>query len=331
MKFALALLLAAACVAATAAAPGGTQVAVDAPPPKDIHRKTPPGAPSRGKRAATCGTPTKLNAAQAEESIKAHNLFRSREPATNMLKVKWNDEMASVAQAWADKCLWEHGMLYDCAGNRIGQNLFVEASAGGYPTMNLTYSIEAWNNERNDFNWDTQKCTPGKLCGHWTQLAGAKSNEVGCAYNLCPTMTVAGSVWKNALYIVCDYTPPGNVIGEPIYLKGSTCSNCASVITGQGSKCESNMCVPCSPATDAACKCPSTLACVNGGSWSASTCTCTCPKGFFGLTCEYSCANADTTADCSAYAPYCTNEDYKDFMMENCKSTCKFLPASCSA
>lgn len=332
MKIILVLLLSAACVSAAAA--GGKQVSVDAPPARNMNTRTPPPGPAgRGKRAATCGTTTRLNAAQADEVIKAHNLFRSREPSSNMLKVVWNDEMAAIAQAWADKCQWEHGMLYDCAGNRIGQNLFVEASAGGYPGMNLTYVTDAWNNERNDWNWNTATCAPGKLCGHWTQLAGARSYQVGCAFAQCPTMNVAGSVWKNALYVVCDYTPPGNVIGEPIFLKGTACSNCDSEKTGKGYKCENNLCVECSPATDTSCKCGTPLACQNGGSWSASSCSCQCAKGFYGLTCEHSCSCGDTT-DCASWLDYCTNDDYKDYMMENCKGTCKFpcnLPAACSA
>lgn len=327
MKIALVLLMAAVTLVSA------NQVAVDAPPPTGGDKRPPPAHP-RNKRAA-CGPVTKLTSDQFVEAINAHNSVRGREPAANMRKTYWNDEMSSVAQAWANECQWKHGMLNDCSGNRIGQNLYVEASPDKVaPKLNLTYVVESWNNERNDWTWETSTCAPGKLCGHWTQLAAAYSSGVGCAYNYCPTITVGGAVWYNALYVACDYTPPGNVMGEPIYLKGAPCSNCDSDGTGMGYKCENNLCASCTPATDASCKCGKPLQCANGGSWSDSTCSCTCAKGFYGLKCESSCTCGDASPDCDAYKPYCTDADYKDFMVANCKKTCNFacnVPASCSA
>jgi len=333
------LILLAAVVVVSVASPTGDkkkQVSVDAPPARDenLKSRSPPLSKGREKRAATCGTQTRLHAVEADQVIYAHNLFRGREPAANMLKCEWSDEMAAVAQAWADKCQWEHGMLYDCSGNRVGQNLFVEASVGGYPAMNLTAVSEAWNNERNDWDFATQTCKSGKICGHWTQLAGARSYQVGCAYAQCPTMNVGGSVWKNALYVVCDYSPPGNVMGQPIYQSGTPCSSCDSEGTGKGYKCGNNLCNTCSPSTDSTCKCGAALTCSNGGSWSSTTCSCQCPKAFYGLKCEHACTCADTSPNCPYWNDYCGNPDYSDFMMENCKGTCKLpcsLPASCTA
>lgn len=327
MKITVAILFAAVIVAVAFAQ---KKVSVDAPPPKG--QKVPP--PLGRHKRATCGTPTNLKASEATQSVAAHNLFRGLEPASNMQKLEWSDEMAAVAKGWADKCKWEHGDLYDCSNNRLGQNLFVEASDAGYPTFNITYVAEAWNNERYDWIKSSKSCKAGKICGHWTQLVHAKSTKVGCAYNLCPTMTVAGEVWKNALYVVCDYTPPGNIIGEDFYIEGASCSNCDSDNTGKGYKCEKNLCVPCTPSTDATCKCGTAVACQNGGVWSASTCSCQCPKTHYGSACEKSCSCGDNDENCAYYEPYCTNPDYSDFMHESCMKTCGYkcdLPASCTA
>jgi len=268
------------------------------------------------------------------ESVNAHNHFRGKEAGNNLLKMIPSDEMEAVAQAWADQCKWEHGMLYDCNGDRLGQNLFVEASTGGYPALNMTYVIESWNNERNDFDFATGKCKSGKVCGHWTQVAAARTHEVGCAYAHCPTMTVGGSVWKNALYVVCDYTKPGNMYGEPIFNPGSPCGSCDTEGLGSGYKCTTNLCERCSPSKDDTCKCAkSHVYCENGGSWSSSDCQCFCAKGFHGDTCEHACTCADTSKDCGAWTEFCYNDDYSDFMGEKCKTTCEYacsLPPSCS-
>jgi hypothetical protein len=323
---------------AFAAADETPRVAVDAPPAKeDLYTgpKTPPGARKHiGKRAATCGTTTRLTAAQAQESVTAHNLYRALEPAANEKSLAWSDEMAAVAQAYADQCIWAHGMLFDCSNNRLGQNLYVQSSSAGFPTLNLTAVIWNWWNERNDWVWAQSSCTPNKLCGHWTQLVHSESILVGCAYKNCPTMNVGGEVWQNALYVVCDYTPPGNVEGVAFYLKGASCSNCDTAGTGAGYKCVNKLCVPCTPKNDAACKCAKQLDCGANGVWSNDVCACVCNNKFYGLQCTTPCSCADLMPDdCPDWSDYCTNPDYKDFMMENCRSFCKFpcnLPPTCA-
>jgi len=329
MKITLSVLLVATFVVAAWAE---KKVATNAPPAKDVNKKPPSPVGGRHRRA-TCGTPTRLPQQQATEIIKAHNTLRAKETSANMIRVQWSDEMAAMAQIWADQCTWGHGMLYDCNNNRIGQNLYLEASNTDYPVLNMTFVAESWWNEKFDYDFPTGKCVPGKLCGHYTQLVGAKSFEVGCAFTKCPTITVGTEVWKNALMVACDYTPPGNVVGEAVYKLGTTCSFCDSDGTGKGYKCVDNLCTPCSPATDATCKCGTPLTCVNGATWSTSTCSCQCPKGFYGLTCEKACSCADATEDCWAYVDYCKEPDYSEFMNDNCMKTCGFtcnLPAACS-
>jgi len=291
--------------------------------------------PKRSKRAATCGTQTTLNAAQATESVYSHNIFRAKERSCNGKTLTWSDEMAAVAQAWANTCTWDHGMLYDCSGNRLGQNLYVESSAGGYPGLNLTGVAYAWWNEKQYYTFSSGACASGQICGHYTQLVWANSMQVGCAYKNCPTMSVGGSTWNNCLFVVCDYTPPGNVNGQQPYVPGTPCSNCDAANTGAGYKCDSNnLCASCTPNTDSTCKCGTPQTCANGGSWNAGTCSCTCTNKYYGPTCQYACSCADQDPSCGTdYASYCTDPDYSDFMQTNCKTTCKYPcnpPSTCS-
>lgn len=303
-----------------------------------VSKHSPKQGPGGRHARATpysCATPATLTAAQNTESVSVHNKCRAGEPAANMLSMSYNSMLANVAQGWANQCKWEHGGLVDCNGNNVGQNLYVSSNPAAFPVLNLTNVIVSWNNERNDWNFQTATCKTGAICGHWTALVAARSWEVGCAYANCPTMNVAGAIWKNALYVVCDYNPPGNVVGDPIYLPGTKCSNCDSDSTGLGFKCVDSLCVSCSPATDAACKCGVKQTCVNGGVWSTSTCKCVCPKAFYGATCERACSCADALPDdCVDWSDLCTDPSYTEFLTENCMSTCKFkcaLPASCTA
>ncbi|KAF7629968.1 SCP domain-containing protein [Meloidogyne graminicola] len=68
-----------------------------------------------------------------------------------------------------------------------------------------------------------------KGIGHCTQMAWATTTKIGCAVQRCPR-----SQWKT--YVVCQYSPPGNFIGQPIYNKGRPCSGC-------NSGCSNNLCL----------------------------------------------------------------------------------------
>jgi len=316
--------------------------AVDAPAAKDDAwhgPKVPPGFKKHNsKRAATCGIQTVLTAAQAVEAVTAHNAYRSQEPASDLRAMTWSDEMAAVAQGYANKCIWAHGDLYDCEGKRLGQNLYVQSSSSGFPAFNMTGVAWNWWNERKDYTYSTMACNTGAICGHFTQLASDQSYQVGCAYANCPTMNVAGATWNNCLFVVCDYTPPGNLAGSNVYKTGTACSQCDLAGTGQGFKCLNNLCNPCTPSVDKTCQCGTpTQACQNGGSFSKLSCSCQCAKGFYGNFCELPCSCADLMPDdCPGWktSGFCTDPDYHDFVSTNCKTTCAIpctLPPSCSS
>jgi len=52
-------------------------------------------------------------------------------------------------------------------------------------------------------------------------------------------MNVWGDVWENAVYLVCNYSPKGNWIGEAPYKTGRPCSECPP---SYGGGCKNNLC-----------------------------------------------------------------------------------------
>jgi len=317
-------------------------VSINAPPSREEFHykpgsKIPPGVQSRIKRTATaaCGsTASLLTAAEKAESVYIHNVLRGSESGSNILELVWDPELASQAQVLANTCTWGHGVLTDCSNNGMGQNLFINSGSAGFIPLNMTGAIKSWYDERKDFSFQANACQDGKICGHYTQVVWARSLKVGCGVARCPTVNIGGgSSWNNAVIVVCNYSPAGNVIGAPMYQPGTVCSNCDSDQTGAGFKCVNNLCSSCTPATDSSCSCGMPLSCVNGGSWSGSTCSCSCPKGFYGVKCENSCTCTDlNAAACGQWAGFCPNPMYRDFMMQNCMGTCRNLcspPPSC--
>lgn len=108
-----------------------------------------------------------------------------------------------------------------------GENL-----AFGYP--NASSAVEAWGDEREFYNF--QKPTGfAEKTGHFTQLVWKSTTEVGCAAINCGytenddkvrrdagdsstgrllPREPDGSTRAQGWYVVCEYTPAGNVVGN---------------------------------------------------------------------------------------------------------------------
>ncbi|KAJ5644487.1 hypothetical protein N7507_010498 [Penicillium longicatenatum] len=132
-------------------------------------------------------------------------------------EVVWNETLVKYAQSWAETCIWKH------SDGPYGENL-----AFGYP--NATAAVEAWGDEGRLYNF---KKPTGftEATGHFTQLVWKSTEEVGCAAVNCGytedfskvrregdglvSRTAAdGSSRAQGWYVVCEYTPPGNVVGD---------------------------------------------------------------------------------------------------------------------
>ncbi|RVW39746.1 Pathogenesis-related protein 1B [Vitis vinifera] len=65
--------------------------------------------------------------------------------------------------------------------------------------------VESWAKEHKYYNKDTNQCTQGQMCGHYTQIVWRDSVRLGCARVNC---------LNGGMYAICSYDPPGNYINE---------------------------------------------------------------------------------------------------------------------
>ncbi|KAM5304427.1 peptidase inhibitor R3HDML [Glossophaga mutica] len=172
-----------------------------------------------------------------------HNHIRAtvHPPAANMEYMVWDERLARSAEAWATQCIWAHGpsqlMRY------VGQNLSIHT--GRY--RSVVDLVRAWSEEARHYSFPAPAdCAPrcpwrcsGPVCSHYTQMVWASSNRLGCALHTCGSISVWGSTWRQALYLVCNYAIKGNWIGEAPYKMGRPCSACPPSYQGS---CSSNMC-----------------------------------------------------------------------------------------
>jgi uncharacterized protein YkwD len=140
-----------------------------------------------------------MDAASIEEMLKAHNQLRR---ARRLRPLRWSFSLAESAQQWAEH-LASIGVMQHASEIRAGQNLYVIHGATTRPAL----VVRRWAEEAKDYREPQNYCRPGALCGHFTQIIWAATEELGCG--------VAGG--EQGQFWVCFYLPPGNVVGQKPY------------------------------------------------------------------------------------------------------------------
>lgn len=144
------------------------------------------------------------------EMLAAHNAARAAvDPAaaTAIPALEWSDDLAKVASDYAKECRFEH------SEGEYGENLFATSLSARPAAV-----VKPWVDEKADFDYASNTCAAGKVCGHYTQVVWAKSLRVGCGYADCiensPFDGSPSPRWQNW---VCNYDPPGNYVGQKPY------------------------------------------------------------------------------------------------------------------
>ncbi|KAK6741458.1 hypothetical protein RB195_009364 [Necator americanus] len=151
--------------------------------------------------------------AKGEYEITTQNgKLRKLPPAKRMPQLKYNCSLEESSLKWANtvQCVMKHSHYPG-----VGENLFgITGEHTQEETANTAtkpwadeiakYGISALNEYRDEI-------------GHATQVLWAETLTVGCGIKKC------SNGWTMA---VCQYYPPGNGIGSPMYKEGKTLSEC---------------------------------------------------------------------------------------------------------
>lgn len=155
-----------------------------------------------------------------EEMLASHNKWRQ---SVNASSLAWSESLAKTAQTYADSLKAHQGCkAVHSHTESLGENLFwasaitqTSLSSTGLKTVTDTVQAitssevtDAWGSESSDYSYGTNSCATGKVCGHYTQIVWRETKEVGCGNAVCDDKT---QIW------VCNYSPPGNYIGQKPY------------------------------------------------------------------------------------------------------------------
>lgn len=152
-------------------------------------------------------TGSKVSPQEAQAALEYHNKVRKDVRSEPLI---WSTELAAYAQAWAEEiaktgCKMRHRPGSGEWAQKYGENIF-----WGSPARFFTPQVacENWYSEIKYFK--NQKISVEKLdgVGHYTQMVWNTTKAVGIGKAVCK---------NDALIVVANYDPPGNVIGLKPY------------------------------------------------------------------------------------------------------------------
>lgn len=150
----------------------------------------------------------------AAAMLAAHNRWRTE---AGVADLSYSPDLAASAQVWADALQQSNHcqMRHSSPDGRYGENLFwgsaQQWSDGrrALQPVSPEQVVASWASEKRDYDYADNRCAPGKMCGHYTQVVWNASTAVGCAMAVCQDSLE--QVW------VCQYQPAGNWVGQKPY------------------------------------------------------------------------------------------------------------------
>ncbi|XP_004289697.1 PREDICTED: pathogenesis-related protein 1A-like [Fragaria vesca subsp. vesca] len=133
-----------------------------------------------------------------QDYLDAHNAARA---AVGVAPLTWDDQVARFAQDYANTHVDDCQLVH--SNGQYGENL-----AMGSGDLSGTDAVNLWIGEKADYDYNSNTCAAGKVCGHYTQVVWRNSLHVGCAKVRCNS---------GGTFIGCNYDPPGNWVGEKPY------------------------------------------------------------------------------------------------------------------
>ena len=147
---------------------------------------------------------------------KAHNDLRKKYASPAL---KYSKALEKVAKKWASKLqadgcdmVHSHGKVGETGENLFWASAYKTANAKDPKGKWIWHSklkkvkeqevVQAWYDEVQWYDYETNSCEEGQMCGHYTQVIWNTTTELGCAAMACDDRS---QVW------VCEYSPPGNM------------------------------------------------------------------------------------------------------------------------
>ena len=137
-----------------------------------------------------------LTPADKKAFLEAHNFYRKQVGA---VPLKWSPKLEQYAQHWA--LILAKTQKFEHSSNpNYGENIYQSTFK---PTAKD--AVDSWASEEKYYHGEKITLNNYWIFGHYTQIIWKQTTTVGCAIS-----QDANGIY----YVVCEYYPPGNIIGK---------------------------------------------------------------------------------------------------------------------
>ncbi|KAK3087263.1 hypothetical protein FSP39_003810 [Pinctada imbricata] len=155
--------------------------------------------------------PVRMTKKERDITLDLHNELRMKEATemgiSDMPYLQWDNNLAEMAQALADTCVFEHYNIHRKGGVLIGQNLGYVVPNELQPMSHFRNIIQAFFDEKVDMNPVTFRCKRGTVCGHYRQMIYSQVKRIGCAFTTCSAIWHVYMKTRNPEFVYNPYTP----------------------------------------------------------------------------------------------------------------------------
>ncbi|BFG41277.1 hypothetical protein CerSpe_275510 [Prunus speciosa] len=106
-----------------------------------------------------------------------------------------------LKRRYPDSCIGDCNLVHSLGP--YGENI-----AKSSRDLSATAAVNMLVSDKSSYDYNSNSCAPGKVCGHYTQVVWRNSVRLGCAKARCNNGTT---------FIGCNYDPPGNYDGRRPY------------------------------------------------------------------------------------------------------------------
>ncbi|KAJ8769003.1 hypothetical protein K2173_023998 [Erythroxylum novogranatense] len=131
--------------------------------------------------------------------VQAHNAARA---AVGVGPVTWDDKVAAFSQNYASQRADDCNLVHS-TNRPYGENLAMSTG-----DLSGAEAVKLWVDEKPFYDYGSNSCAEGQVCGHYTQVVWKNSVRIGCAKVRCG---------NGGTFIGCNYDPPGNYVGQQPY------------------------------------------------------------------------------------------------------------------
>ncbi|RMZ79802.1 hypothetical protein DV738_g3201, partial [Chaetothyriales sp. CBS 135597] len=146
----------------------------------------------------------------AKPILDAHNIHRANHSVVNL---QWNHTMEQTAKQISETCVYAHS-------SKAGDGIFGQNIGAGFAADNIAAMVgDAMYNDEIELYpgpyGNEPDMTSFESWGHYTQIVWSDTTDVGCWTTDCSATGLANVAPEvGPQFTVCNYYPPGNIVGD---------------------------------------------------------------------------------------------------------------------